>query len=200
MELSYIRRRLTAEELNLLPIASYGGPISLVRCRKQLNKALKALRREEVIGFDTETRPSFKKGVMHDPSLIQLATAERVFLVQLSFVPFGEELAELMEDPAHLKVGVAVDGDMHCLGRLRPFTPAGHVDLAALAERHEICNRSLRSLCASFFGERISKGPQCSNWSLPTLTRRQIVYAATDAWVGRRIFMRMRELGLAEAS
>lgn len=199
MELTFIQRRLTSEEINTLPLVHYEGPLTVVRSEQQLSAALPALRAEPVLGFDTETRPTFRKGDIHLPSLMQLATAEHVFLIQLEMVPLDVLCGELMANAGQIKAGVAIGEDMRTLGLRYPFTPAGHVDLGNIAEKHNISSRGLRSLVASFFGERISKGPQCSNWGVAKLSQRQIIYAATDAWMGRRLYMRMLELGLTES-
>ncbi|MDO5536280.1 MAG: 3'-5' exonuclease [Desulfovibrionaceae bacterium] len=199
MELTFIQRRLTSDEINALPLVHYEGPLSVVRSAKHLDEVLPALRAEPILGFDTETRPTFRKGSVHLPSLMQLATADHVYLIQLDMVPLDVLCGELMTNPAQIKAGVAIGEDMRTLGLRFPFTPQGHVDLGTIAEKHNIYSRGLRSLVASFFGERISKGPQCSNWGVSRLSQRQIIYAATDAWMGRRLYMRMLELGLAEA-
>ncbi len=198
MEPEFIQRRLTREEINELPLVHYEGPVVLVRSRAVLEKALPDLRAEPVLGFDTETKPSFRKGTFHLPSLIQLATASCVYLVQLVHLPLCGPLTDLFVNPDQIKAGVGILEDMRELQPLRTFEPAGCADLSLLAEKHNISSRGLRSLVASFFGQRISKGPQCSNWSLPTLSQWQISYAATDAWMGRRLYLRMRELGLTE--
>lgn len=198
MDLHAYQTHMTSEEINVLPLVRYEGPITLIRTQGELFQALPALRSEPILGFDTETRPTFRKGRVNRPSLIQLATANQVYLVQLSWLPFGRELASIFSSPRQLKVGVGIDEDMRELARIFPFTPAGHIDLGSIARRHELWSQGLRPLSANFFGERISKGPQCSNWSLRNLTQRQLVYAATDAWIGRRLFLRMRELGLME--
>lgn len=195
-ESDFISRRLTSEDINEFPLVHYVGAIHVVRNQRQLQSALRALRFEPILGFDTETRPSFQKGVIHSPALVQLATVGAVYLIQLKLVPMCEELARILSNPEQIKAGVAIHEDMRELATLMPFEPAGLCDLADVAEKNGIENRGLRSLVASFFRERISKGPQCSNWSLPNLSQRQIVYAATDAWMGRRIYVRMKELGL----
>ena len=127
---------------------------------------------------------------------MQLATARAVYLVQLSWWPFGPELAGLLADPAVIKAGVAIGDDMRELARLYPFKPAGMVDLGMVARAHQLTTQGLRTLAANLFGQRISKGPQCSNWSVMELSKRQVIYAATDAWIGRAIYLRMRELGM----
>ena len=162
----------------------------------RLEKALPDLQQEQVLGFDTETRPSFRKGRVNTPSLVQLATARAVYLVQLSWWPFGPELAGLLADPAGIKAGVAIGDDTRELARPYPSKPAGMVDLGMVARAHQLTTQGLRTLAANLFGQRISKGPQCSNWSVMELSKRQVIYAATDAWIGRAIYLRMRELGM----
>lgn len=105
MNLESLRRRLSSDEINALPLCHYEGPIHLVRSLEDWEKALPDLRQEQVLGFDTETRPSFRKGRVNTPSLVQLATARAVYLVQLSWWPFGPELAGLLADPAVIKAG-----------------------------------------------------------------------------------------------
>ena len=102
----------------------------------------------------------------------------------------------LLADPAVIKAGVAIGDDMRELARLYPFKPAGMVDLGMVARAHQLTTQGLRTLAANLFGQRISKGPQCSNWSVMELSKRQVIYAATDAWIGRAIYLRMRELGM----
>lgn len=196
MNLESLRRRLSSDEINALPLCHYEGPIHLVRSLEDWEKALPDLQQEQVLGFDTETRPSFRKGRVNTPSLVQLATARAVYLVQLSWWPFGPELAGLLADPAVIKAGVAIGDDMRELARLYPFKPAGMVDLGMVARAHPLTTQGLRTLAANLFGQRISKGPQCSNWSVMELSKRQVIYAATDAWIGRAIYLRMRELGM----
>ena len=109
-------------------------------------------------------------------------------------------MVEILANPSQVKAGVGIGDDMRDLARLHAFEPAGLVDLGGVARAHRLSSQGLRTLAANFFGWRISKGSQCSNWSLKELSSRQIVYAATDAWIGRLIFLRMRELGLIPSS
>jgi len=194
--LEYYRRKLRSEEINALPVVRYEGEVRLVRSEGELNEALDLLAREDLLGFDTETRPSFRKGRVNQPSLIQLAASDRIFLMQLAFVPFGEGLASLLSNARILKVGVGIWDDLRELGKLYPFTGAGAVDLGELARSLKLPTQGLRNMAANLMGWRISKGPRCSNWSLPDLSPRQIVYAATDAWIGRELYLKMREAGL----
>ena len=196
MDMDVLRRRLSCEEINAMPLFHYEGPVQVIRTLEDWKNALPDLRSEDLRGFDTETRPSFRKGRRNFPALIQLATANAVYLVQLAFLPFGPHVVEILANPDQVKAGVGIRDDMRDLGRLHDFEPAGLVDLGGVARAHKLPSQGLRTLAANFFGWRISKGSQCSNWSLMELTPRQIAYAATDAWIGRLIFLRMCEMGL----
>lgn len=187
-------RRLSREEINAMPLRSWTGKVKIVRTREQWLQAEKNMREDGILGFDTETKPAFRKGKVNSPALIQIATAQIVYIVQLGWFPFGEIQAGILADPAILKVGVGISEDMRGLAGLYAFDPAGIVDLAQLAKAHNIPNQGLRTLAACLFGWRISKGSQCSNWSVRQLSPRQISYAATDAWIGRLIYLRLNEL------
>lgn len=198
MDLEKLRQRPGSEEINALPLRSYDGEVQIIRSLKQWRKALPDLRADGILGFDTETRPTFRKGKLNAPALIQLASANAVYIIQLGWLPFGEYCAELLADPNIIKVGVGIGDDMRALAKVRHFEPAGLVDLAEVAQKNGFQSHGLRTLAASLFGWRISKGSQCSNWSVRQLSPRQVAYAATDAWIGRMIYLRLRELGLVD--
>lgn len=187
---------LSKEEINLLPIQAWEGPVVLVREEESLAAALEKLRQEPVLGFDTETRPTFTKGKTCRPALIQLATADTAYLIQLTHLPFSEDIAELLSSPRVLKVGVAIHDDMKALARIHPFQADGVVDLAVMARARGIQAQGLRTLAANLLGFRISKSAQCSNWENHELTPQQIKYAATDAWVGRELYFHMLRMGV----
>lgn len=198
-ELDYYRRDVSKDEINALPIAAYEGPVLLVREPEALEEALQALSGDSVLGFDTEARPCFEKGKSACTSLVQLAGSEAVVLVRLLKVPMGERLAAVLADPDVIKVGVGIREDMRLLGRKYAFTPASLVDLGDAARKLGLKTRGLRTLAANLMGVRISKGAQCSNWEKAELSPTQIRYAATDAWIGRELFFRIRELQETEA-
>lgn len=179
---------LSKDDINALPIRAYEGDVRLIRDEEALGDALERLEREDVLGFDTETRPVFTKGKTLSPALLQLAASDCVYLIQLTRQPLNERLAALLANPRIIKAGVAVRDDMLALERLHPFVPGGAVDLAALARARGIKAQGLRSLAAALLGFRISKSAQCSNWEKDELSLRQIRYAATDAWVGRELY------------
>ena len=117
-DLDVLRRRLSSDEINAMPLYHDEGRVHLVRTPEELASVMPLLERERVIGFDTETRPSFRKGRVDAPSLVQLATEEAVILVQLSWLPLSERLAALLSDPLHVKTGVAIGDDMRELSKL----------------------------------------------------------------------------------
>ena len=182
---------LSKDEINLLPIQAWDGPVILIQDEAALDEALAKLWKEPVLGFDTETRPTFTKGKVCLPALIQLATAEAAYLIQLTHLPFGERVAELLASPRILKVGVAIHDDMKALARIHECTSGGVVDLAALARAKGIQAQGLRTLSANLLGFRISKSAQCSNWENRELSPQQVKYAATDAWVGRELYFHL---------
>ena len=190
--------RINKAEINLLPISSYDGPVSVVRDQEGLAKALKALAAERVLGFDTETRPAFNKGERHAPAVLQLAGASEVFVFQLTVLGFPEQLRAVLADTERLKTGVALGHDVRMLQELEKFEPAGFIDLGTLAKNAGLKNFGLRGLAAALLGVRISKKARLSNWAVKRLTPDQINYAATDAWIGRELYLRFEKSGLAD--
>lgn len=190
-------RAISGEEINALPLCRFEGDIHLVRSEGQRKAALKHLRREQVLGFDTETRPTFRKGQpQHPPALMQLAGSDCVFLFQLSVLPFEDGLKDLLADLSVLKAGVSVRDDLKGLKALAPFEEAGFVDLGEVARGLKMQTHGLRGLAANLLGFRISKGAQCTNWARTNLSGQQVAYAATDAWVSRQIYLAMHRLGV----
>ncbi|CAK7038109.1 MAG: Ribonuclease D [Desulfovibrio sp.] len=189
------QRIFSKEEVNTLPLFKYEGPITVVRTESELAAALERIRRERLLGFDTESKPNFHKGVISLPTLMQIACSDEVFLIQFPWVPFNEEMAALLASPDHVKTGVAIGDDIRQLNKIFPFTAAGLVDLRDVARAKGLSTRGLRTLAANFLHMRISKSAQCSNWGNKELSQQQILYAATDAWVSRLIYERMSEIG-----
>lgn len=193
---SIIEKNLyTKDEINALPMLTYEGEVVLVRTQAELDCILPELAKATVLGFDTETRPTFKKGVgLQDPALLQLATHQKVYLIQINIIPFGEELAQILADENIIKAGVAINDDLNALSKIFPFKAANVVDLARLANRKGLQAQGLRTITANLLHYRISKNAQCSNWSSLSLTHTQIRYAATDAWLGLIIYQALIDL------
>lgn len=173
-----IDNQATAE----LPAIEFRGPICVVDREEQIEAACRDLATQAVIGFDTETRPSFRAGVSFKVSLLQLATRERCYLFRLNRIPLAKPILKLLENPAISKIGADVAGDLRALRQLRHFRDGGFVDLQQIAPRWGIEEKSLRKLAALTLGKRVSKAQRLSNWEGATLTDKQQLYAATDAW------------------
>jgi len=182
-------RRMSKDEINGYPIKRWTGRTSIVRTREELAAAIDKLAGCTLLGFDTETRPAYKKGERYLPSLLQLASDDEVFLFQLKHLGLTRSLRDILANPAIIKAGVSLDFDICELNKLSSFKAAGFRDLGNLAKKSGIKNHGLRGLAAVFLGIRISKGAQTSNWAKDVLTRQQIQYAATDAWIGRRLYL-----------
>jgi len=191
-----LRRTISREEINQLPIRRYEGEVHLVSSAQDLDRAMADIRAERVLGFDTETRPAFRKGEHHLPCLVQVATARVVHLFPLQRMDFSTALAELLAAREIVKIGVSLAHDLRELKLVFPFEEAAMLDAGATVLRHGLGQTGLRNLSALFLGFRIPKGNRTSNWAARRLSPAQLTYAATDAWVCRKLFLRFEELGL----
>jgi ribonuclease D len=176
------------EELKKLPLQAFPGTIHVVDSMAGLKKYLPLLKKEKVLGFDTETRPSFKKGKFNQISLVQFATQFHTFLIRITALNLPDELIELFEDDSIIKVGAALHDDLIDLKRIRDFKAGGFLDLQKYVEAFGIENKGVAKLAGIVLGFRISKNQQLSNWDAEALTNAQKEYAATDAWVCLRIY------------
>ncbi|MFP4282288.1 MAG: 3'-5' exonuclease [Opitutales bacterium] len=186
--------------VNQLPLGRYEGPIELISDVAALPSALERLRREPLLGFDTESRPVFRRGQSSLPALLQLAGKDMVWLFQLQQLEPLDDLFAVLADPHILKVGVAIRDDIKKLAELHPFEPAGFAEISDFTQKAGIVNTGLRSLTALFLQFRISKGAQVSNWARKELSSSQVRYAATDAWVSRELYLKLVSMDLATAA
>ncbi len=182
------KESITKEELTELPLKWFEGEIVVVDSYDEVRKAANILSEEKIIGFDTETKPSFKKGVINQVALLQLSTRTYAYLFRLSHIGLPAEIGEILANPNILKPGVAIHDDIKVLQQLRKFEPAGFVELQDHAKELGITNFSLKKLTAITCGFRISKGQQLSNWEAESLSDAQKIYAATDAWAALEIY------------
>ncbi len=189
-----MNKYISKEELNELPVESFGGEIIVVDYQRDLHKILPYLKKQKVLGFDTETRPTFKKGERNEVALLQLSTEKSAFLFRLNKMGFPEDLVKILADPEIIKVGVAINDDIKDLKRRAKFKPGGFVEIQEKVKDFEIENFGLKKLSGLLLGFRISKAQQTSNWEADVLTEAQIRYAATDAWVSLEIYYRLLEL------
>ena len=180
--------KISNEQTALLPAVEFRGEIRIVEHERDIAAACQTLAEQPVIGFDTETRPSFRPGVTFRVSLLQLSTPTVCYLFRLNKSPLAKPILQLPEDRRLLKIGADVAGDLRSLRQIRHFRDGGFVDLQGIAPEWGIGEKSLRKLSAIVLGRRVSKAQRLSNWEAATLTDKQQLYAATDAWVCTRIY------------
>ncbi|WP_309398781.1 3'-5' exonuclease [Cerasicoccus maritimus] len=188
-----IALNITKEEINRLPLGRFEGAIHLITTPAAARIAVEKLLQTEVLGFDTESRPAFRKGENYDPSVVQFATNYEAYLFQVKRIGGLKPLFPLLENAKVKKVGVALRDDIKRLQAIEKYKPAGFVEISDISRRLGIEKTGLRSLIGMFMGLRISKSAQVSNWARHSLNHKQIVYAATDAWMSRRLYMLVRK-------
>lgn len=197
---SALAHAITKEQMASLPIRRYEGRVCVVATARDLEQAQEDIGGERIIGFDTETRPSFAKGEFHLPCLVQVATARNVYLFQFRGIEVKPLLTAMLEDERTVKVGVSLADDVRTLKQVFPFEHRNMLDLGMVARRHGFRQTGVRNLAGIFLGCRIPKGASTSNWAAARLTPQQITYAATDAWICRELYLKFESLGLNVSS
>ena len=188
--------KLSKNEINALPLIQYEGDIEILTSKDNIQAAINNLKNYDLIGFDTETKPTFVKGPLNPPSIMQLACDDKVYIFQFDNDEIFKQLSLILSNKNITKCGVSVDRDLIELMYLSPFDPISFVDLGNVARENEIPHHGLRGLVAMFLKKRISKGSQTSDWSKISLSDSQISYAATDAWVSLELFKIFDKNGL----
>lgn len=184
---------ISKETVAEMPPVTFSGGITVVDTPAKARVALRELRRAHVVGFDTETRPSFHRGRLHNVALLQLSTADHCFLFRLNILGISEHLRAFLEDPEIIKIGLSVHDDFAVMRRLSPeLYPQGFIDLQEYVKYFNISDMSLQKVYAIIFNERISKNQRLTNWEAETLTEAQQMYAAIDAWACLRLYRRLR--------
>ena len=184
---------ITKEELAAMPTTAYDGAITVVDTPSVAHAALRVLGRESIVGFDTETKPCFRKGTRNQVALLQLSTADRCFLFRLNKIGICADLKKFLENPDILKIGLSVHDDFAAIRRTEEFEPGGFVDLQEMVRHFDIADISLQKIYAIIFGERISKGQRLTNWEADTLTEAQQNYASLDAWACLKLYKYLTE-------
>ena len=179
---------ISNEDVTALPAVQYEGEIVVVDTPQTLSEACDHLAQQSIIGFDTETRPSFTAGVVNKVALLQLYGGGKCFLIRLNKVQMSKSLTDILHNPNILKIGAAVKNDILGLNKLRHFTAGGVVDLQDIVEKYNIKDKSLRKISGIVLGRKVSKAQRLSNWEAKLLTPQQQIYAATDAWVCVEIY------------
>lgn len=183
--------KIDNEQTSKLPAIEFRGEIRIIDREEQVEEACRYLASQPVIGFDTETRPSFKAGISYRVSLLQLSSEKRCYLFRLNKIALSKPILRLLESPKLKKIGADVAGDLRSLRQLRHFRDGGFVDLQSIASEWGIEEKSLRKLSALVLGLRVSKAQRLSNWESATLTDKQQLYASTDAWACIKIYEKL---------
>jgi len=187
------QREITKEEVDRLAPIQYEGPITVIESMEAFHGEIGHMASCPVLGFDTETRPSFKKGKVYPTSMIQLASDDHAWLIRVSRLGYPGRLLELLSSDEVLKVGVGLNDDLRKMLFDHRFEPGGFLDLQRYVEAFQIDEKGLKKMVAIVLGRRISKSQQVSNWDADQLSEAQLRYAATDAWICLKIYSSLRE-------
>jgi ribonuclease D len=184
---------ISKEEVADLDLIKYDGPIKLITNEESFLEEIPHIREQTILGFDTETRPSFKKGVVYPTALIQISALDQAWIIRVSRMGYPPELLELLTREDILKVGLGLNDDLRRLRTDFQFEPGGFLDLQQYVAAFRIEEKGLKKLSGIVLGRRISKAQQVSNWDADLLTEAQLRYAATDAWICLKIYNRLRK-------
>jgi len=196
-----IPKKISKTEIMDLPLGQFEGEIILVDKPIQVQDVIKGLSDQSLIGFDTETRPSFTKGKQYQVALLQLATKDVAYLIRVNQIGMPGVIKELLETKQVVKIGAAVRDDLKALSKLRDsFAPQSFYDLNEELKRVGFENVGVRNLAAMVLNVRISKSEQVSNWESPVLSEKQLLYAATDAWACLEIYNKLNYQGYLEGT
>jgi len=182
------------DEIVKLPRLSFEGDAFVISTENELRDKIKLFSTSSILGFDTESKPSFKKGRNNGIALVQLSDQKTALIIRVKEVGLPNELVAILENEKIVKVGAAIRDDLKGLKSIRNFNPKGFVDLQQIAVNYNIEGQSVRKLAAIVLGVRVSKSQQLSNWEAESLSFAQIDYAATDAWVCREIYQKLNAI------
>ena len=189
-----IYNKFDKARINGLPRALFQGRIVVVLSESEAQKAVDFLLSQPILGIDTETRPSFKKGVVHKVALLQIATSQICFLFRLNYIGLIEPIIKFLGNSNILKVGLSLHNDIVALHRREDFKSDSFLDLQDYVKQFGIEDRSLQKIYANVFGKRISKAQRLSDWEADVLNDKQKKYAATDAWACLMIYNELKSL------
>lgn len=197
--LKILKNKFDKSAINELPRAAFDGRIVLIINEQDAEKAVNYLLSQPVLGFDTETKPSFQRGRgMNKVALLQVSTPDTCFLFRLNQLGMPAPVLRLLEDKNVVKVGLSWHDDLMQLRRRKEFAPGSYVELQKEVQRIGIEDMSLQKLFANLFGKKISKSQRLTNWEADSLSEGQQIYAATDAWACVLLYneiCRLRETG-----
>lgn len=185
---------VSKETIDSFPKAEFRGNLHLIDNNELLAQAVDELSGYRAIGFDTETRPSFRKGEQHDVALLQLSTENDCYLFRMNKIGLSSSLVGILENKSILKVGLSVLDDIRALRKRVKFNAESFIELQRLCPAYGIKDASLQKIYAIIYQEKISKSQRLTNWEAQDLTVSQQEYAALDAWASLRIFNKLMEL------
>ena len=179
----------------MMPKVQFLGRVFVVYTEKEAEKAVAYLKTQFIVGIDTETRPSFRKGMTNKVALMQIATEDTCFLFRLNRMGMPDCLQEFLKGDT-LKVGLSLKDDFQVIRRRKDVhaEEGNWIELQDYVGHFGIEDKSLQKLYANLFGQKISKSQRLSNWEAETLTESQIRYAATDAWACVQIYNCLQEM------
>lgn len=186
--------KISKEDVALLEKEFFEGRIIVIQSNEEAKKAIAYLSEFKIVGIDTESKPSFKKGRKSKIALLQISTNECCFLFRLNIMGFTPEIASFLENKSITKVGLSLKDDFMMLHGMSAFTPKGFIDIQSIIDNYGIGEKSLQKIYAILFGKKISKSQRLSNWEADVLTDAQKRYASTDAWATLKIYEKLLSL------
>lgn len=184
---------ISKEEIANLAIEEFPGRIITIQTVSDADKAVDYLMGFDKVGFDTETRPSFKKGQHYKISLMQLSTEDTCFLFRLNYIDIPDSLKRFLKSDQILKIGLSLRDDFGAIRKRTNVEPLHFLDLQNYVGQFGIEDASLQKIYAILFNKKISKGQRLSNWEADVLTESQKKYAALDAWACLQIYNLLNE-------
>ena len=202
MKENHFPHRISKDLVHWMPLVAFEGETYVINSLEQVPEAVDWLNQQTIVGVDTETRPSFRRGQHYPVALVQIATEERCYLFQLNQIGLPQELADFFANKNIKKIGLAFKDDLAGLQHRRPFTPGNCIDVQKMVGEYGILDLGLQKIFAIIFGKKISKSQQLTNWENLVLTPEQARYASTDAWATLLIYnelIQTKKLPKAEA-
>lgn len=189
-----LKDKYDKKKVGTLPRVQFEGRIITIINEGESNKAVDYLLSKDILGIDTETRPSFKRGVTHSVALLQVSTEDTCFLFRLNRMGITDSIKRLLEDCSVPKIGLSLHDDLRMLSKRCEFTPGRYIEIQKEIKEIGIQDMSLQKIYANVFGQKISKNQQLSNWEADSLSEAQQRYAATDAWACIQIYKEIDRL------
>ena len=187
------QNEISKEEVAALELIQYEGPICVIDSMEAFEQEIEQIEQESVLGFDTETRPSFKKGKVYPTSLIQISSLEQSWILRVNRIGYPKRLLELLSGEIPLKIGLGLQDDLRRLRADFQFEAQGFLDLQSYVTAFRIDEKGLKKISGIVLNRRISKSQQVSNWDADVLSDAQLRYAATDAWICLIIYNSLRD-------